>query len=98
MSFKNMNDGLRRQALIPFLEAAEYLEGNVTAVAVSKELAHLSTARNTVAAMKNLRARWDPRSFERMARVIHFFSLFLGAWSAPGVHVTWITDDDTIVS
>src|ERR1017187_4012380 len=98
MSFKNMNDGHRRQALIPFLEAAEHLEGNVITVAVSKELAYLSAGKNTVAVMKTLRARWDRRSFERMARVIHFFSLFLGAWSAPSVDVTWITDDDTIVA
>jgi hypothetical protein len=98
MSFKNMNDGHRRQALIPFLEAAECLEGNVIAVAVSKKLAFLSTGKNTVAVIKTLRARWDRRSFERMARVIHFFALFLGAWSAPGVHVTWITDDDIIVA
>jgi hypothetical protein len=98
MSFKNMNDAYRRQALVPFLEAAEYLEGSVITVAVAKELGYLSATRETVTAMKTLRARWDRRSFERMARVVHFFSLFLGAWSAPGADVTWITDDDSMVA
>ena len=33
-----------------------------------------------------------------MVRVAHFFSMFLGTWSSPGMDVTWITDDDSIVA
>ena len=36
MSFKNLNDVQRRRALVPFLEAAEYLNGHVVVVAVTK--------------------------------------------------------------
>jgi hypothetical protein len=43
MSFKKMNDAQRRRALIPFLEAAEYLEGHVVVVAVTKQLGQMST-------------------------------------------------------
>ncbi len=101
MSFKNMNDGQRRRALIPFLEAAEYLEGHVVVVAVTKQLGQMSS---TTASMHvwhdihGLQARWDPRAFEQMVRVTLFFSMFLGAWSSPGMDVTWITDDDSIVA
>jgi hypothetical protein len=101
MSFKNLNDGQRRRALIPFLEAAEYLDGHVVAVVVTKELRRLSTSANTLqqwAHLHGLQARWDPKSFEQMARVAHFFALFLAAWSSPGMHVSWVTDDDSIVA
>jgi hypothetical protein len=101
MSFKNMNDGQRRRALIPFLEAAEYLEGHVVVVAVTKQLRQMSSTPTSVQVWQDLhglQANWDRRAFEQMARVAHFFSMFVGAWSSPGVDVTWITDDDSIVA
>ena len=79
MSFKNLNDGHRRRALIPFLTAAESLTGHVVAVAVIKDLPRLSTGTNTLSLWKNLHgleARWDAKSFEQMVRIAHFFSLF----------------------
>ena len=101
MSFKNMNDRQRRQALIPFLEAAEYLEGHVVSVVVTKDLGRLSTGTDSMAVWQRLyglQARWDVKAFEQMVRVAHFFSLFLSAWSAKGMDVSWITDDDQIVA
>jgi hypothetical protein len=101
MSFKNMNDVQRRRALVSFLEAAEYLEGHVVVVAVTKQLTHMSSTPTSMSAwqdMHGLQAKWDLRAFEQMARVAHFFSMFLGAWSSPGMDVTWITDDDSIVA
>jgi hypothetical protein len=101
MSFKNMNDVQRRRALIPFLEAAEYLEGHVVVVAVTKQLRQMSSAPTSMQLWQNmhgLQAKWDLRAFEQMARVAHFFSMFLGTWSSPGMDVTWITDDDSIVA
>ena len=101
MSFKNMNDVQRRRALIPFLEAAEYLEGHVVVVAVTKQLGQISTSPTSIQALQDkhgLKAKWDQRAFEQMARVAHFFSMFLGTWSSPGMDGTWITDDDSIVA
>jgi hypothetical protein len=101
MSFKNLNDRHRRLALVPFLEAAEFLDGHVVAVAVTKDLERLSTGTNTLALWQNLHglhARWDARWFEQMVRVAHLFSLFLAAWSSPGMNVSWITDNDSIVA
>jgi hypothetical protein len=101
MAFKNLNDGQRRRALIPFLDAAEYLDGQVVAVAVTKKLSGLSTSTNSLrqwADLHGLRGRWDPKSFEQMARVAQFFALFLSVWSLPGTHVSWVTDNDAIVA
>jgi hypothetical protein len=101
MSFKNLNDVHRRRALVPFLQAAEFLDGQVVVVAVTKDLPRLCTATGTLnlwESLHGLQARWDARSFEQMVRVAHFFSLFLAAWSSPGMHVSWITDNDSIVA
>jgi len=101
MSFKGLNDGQRRRALVPFLEAAEYLAGYVVGIVVSKELDRLSTGANTLALWKSLhglRANWSPRAFEALARVAHFHALLLRVWSRPGMHVSWITDQDEIVA
>jgi hypothetical protein len=101
MSFKNLNDRHRRRALVPFLEAAEFLDGHVVAVAVTKDLERLSTGTNTLALWGNLhglQARWDARWFEQIVRVAHFFSLFLATWSSSGMNVSWITDNDSIVA
>jgi hypothetical protein len=101
MSFKNLNDGHRRRALVPFLEAAEFLHGHVVAVAITKELEQLSTAPGTVDQWRHLhglRGNWNQKAFENMVRVSHFFALFMAAWSSPGMHVTWITDNDSIVA
>jgi hypothetical protein len=101
MSFKNLNDRHRRRALVPFLEAAESLDGHVVAVAMPKDLERLSTSTNSMDLWENLhglQARWDARWFEQMVRVAHLFSLFLAAWSSPGMNVSWVTDNDSIVA
>jgi hypothetical protein len=101
MAFKNMNDIHRRRALTPFLEAAEYLEGHVVVVAVTKKLCHMSAGPASMEVwqgLHGLQAKWDLRAFEQMTRVAHFFSMFLGEWSSPGMDVTWITDEDSIVA
>lgn len=101
MSFKNMNDGHRRRALVPFLEATEALDGHVVVVAVTKELTWLTsspTSRTQSEVSQTLKARWDHVACEEMVRVAHFFAMLLGAWSSPGMHVSWFTDDDMIVA
>lgn len=101
MAFKSLNDGQRRRALIPFLEASEAINGHVVVVAINKKLTHISTHQGSVAvweALHGFKARWDPRVFEEMVRVSHFFSLFLAAWSSPNMNISWMTDEDDIVA
>lgn len=101
MSFKSLNDGKRRRALVPFLEASESLTGHVLAVVSTKELAKLSTGVDTLRlwqTLHGLSGKWNPRAFEALARVAHFCALILAAWSRAGMHVSWITDDDEIVA
>jgi hypothetical protein len=101
MAFKGLNDRQRRHALIPFLEASESLDGHVVVVAINKKITHLSTHQGSIGvweALYGFQARWDPRAFEEMVRVSHFFSLFLAAWSSPNMNISWMTDEDDIVA
>lgn len=101
MSFKNLNDVRRREALIPFLEAAEAFTGHVVVVAVAKKLSYLTSYRQAIKRWSDLhgvKARWESRAFEEMSRVAHFFSLFVAAWSSPAMNVSWFTDEDDIVA
>lgn len=101
MAFKNLNDKHRQRALIPFLEAAEIIEGHVVVVAVTKEMLRLSTSPNSLRQwqeLQGLSGQWDDRAFEKMSRITHFFSLFVSIWTTPYTNISWITDEDDIVA
>jgi len=68
---------------------------------VTKELTWLTgspTSMEQWHGSPGLKARWDHSAFEEMTRVAHFFSLLVGAWSSPDMHISWFTDDDVIVA
>lgn len=101
ISFKGLNDGQKRRALVLFLEAAESLTGHVVAVITNKQFNRLSTGENSLELWRTLHGLsgiGKPRAFEELCRTSHFFSLLLGEWSRPGMNVTWITDEDEIVA
>ncbi len=55
----------RRRALVPFLEATEFLEGHIVAVAVTKRLSRMSTGTQTMDLWKRLhglQAKWDAKN------------------------------------
>lgn len=101
MSYKNLNDGIRRKALIPFLNNADAFTGLCCVIIVHKSLGQMATSPNSLNIWQKLHgteARWAPRAFEAMARVAHFYCLLLSVVSSPHQHVTWITDQDEIVA
>jgi hypothetical protein len=101
MSFKQLNDAQRQRALVPFLDAANSLSGVCAAVVIHKDLERMSTGRNSLEVWRSLHGimgNWSPRAFEAMARVVHFYCLFIAGFSKPFQHVTWITDQDEIVA
>jgi len=101
MSFKNMNDGQRRRALVPFLHVADAFSGICCAVVVHKELSLMSSSPNSLnlwRTLHGLEGKWDVSAFEMMARIVHFYCLLVSAVSKPFQNVTWITDQDEIVA
>ena len=100
LSFKRLDDPNRQKALVPFLQAADHLTGHIVAVLVDKRIKRLATDENSLELMNTIcpRGKWNPESFEAMARKVHFFSLCLSLWANPGSNVTWITDEDEFVA
>ena len=85
----------------PSWKLQRLLDGHVVVVAINKKITHISTHHGSVGvweALYGFQARWDPRAFEEMVRVSHFFSLFLAAWSSPNMNISWMTDEDDIVA
>ncbi|HEX6441626.1 MAG TPA: hypothetical protein VF007_05515 [Stellaceae bacterium] len=101
MSFKRLGDPQRQQALVPFLEAADTLNGHLIGVLVDKKLKPLSTGKNTLqlwTTLVGLSGKWNIHAFESMARKAHFFALCVAQWSRPRSDITWITDEDEFVA
>ncbi|OAN61546.1 hypothetical protein A7X12_23380 [Sphingomonas sp. TDK1] len=101
MSYKKLGDPMRQQALISFLAAAANLDGHLVAVAVDKKKKWLSTAPDVADDFRQslgLRANWNPRAFEAMARKVHLAGILISLWARPYTNVTWITDEDAFVA
>lgn len=101
MSFKRLDDPTRRDALIPFLEAADTLTGHLVVVAVDKRIKWLVTRKGDQIRWErslNLKAKWTDHAFEDMGRKAYIIALLLSIWSRPMMNVDWITDQDRAVA
>lgn len=95
MSFKALNDGMRRRALIPFLRAAAGIEGCLAQFAISKGGESLFVATEDELGGKLLE-RWKPNVRERLLRVRHLSAFLLSGLSVANQDVVWIIDEDDI--
>ena len=97
MSFKNLNDGNRRAALIPFLDAADEIRGLSIVFAVDKRIQHFGGFDGFHHELKErniILGNWKSLSFGRMITVTHIISVLLGMVTKEGQNVTWISDAD----
>ena len=95
MAYKNLNDRRRRQALIPFLHAADSLPGTLCILCVDKTLRLFDRDQLTqvLPEFAGL-STWKSSSSLKLLQAAYWAGLFLGGLSAKGQNVTWITDDD----
>jgi hypothetical protein len=98
MSFKALNDGMRRSALVPFMRAAAGIEGCLVQFALSKAGGSLFTGASEDERGGELLKRWKPNVQERLLRVLHLSAFLLSGLSAPGQDVLWIIDEDDIAA
>jgi hypothetical protein len=97
MSFKNLNDGNRRAALVPFLDAADEIRGLSIVLAIDKRIQHFGGFDGFQKGLKErsiILGNWKSESFERMITVTHILSVLLGMVTRQGQNVTWISDAD----
>jgi hypothetical protein len=101
LSYKALNDRRKRQALLPFLQAANLIPGILMTVLIDRCVpAVFSEGQRDES--KSIRSEffpdWSPAVIERSLRVVHLVSLFLAGLSTPGQDVFWFTDEDDIVA
>ena len=101
LSFKALNDRIKRQSLQPFLGTIRYLFGSCVSIAVHKRYSNMASGKLTLdfwRQVHGLNAEWRPAAFEQMVRTVHLFALLVGRFSKPHQDITWITDEDEIVA
>jgi hypothetical protein len=101
MSYKNMNDGQRRAALMPFLRAADDIRGLCFVMAFDKRLGNLCTCEGLYDRAKRegiIKGRWKASNFDQMMRMVQLVSSLLASVATRGQHIFWISDLDDCFS
>lgn len=96
MAFKAMNDRLRRQALIPFLELAEHLDGFLVTFAVDKGARPHMTFDDDLRA--DLATVWKPSVIPRLTWIAYLGAFLVSGFAAAGQNVMFILDEDEVAA
>ncbi len=97
MSYKNLNDVQRREALVPFLEAADRINGICLLMAFDKRLGRLCTWEGLYERAKLegiITGKWNQSNLEQMMRTVQLVSTLLAAVAVRGNSIYWISDLD----
>lgn len=97
LSFKALNDRVRRDALPTFLTVANEIQGALTVVAVNRAVGTLFEGARVADAEASL-AGWKPAVREQVLRIAHLGSYLVAGLSAPHQNILWIVDQDQIAS
>lgn len=97
MSYKGMNDGRRRAALLPFLHAADSIAGVLVVVAFSKGRFDQVVSPKTDV-MNKLFCEWKARVREKVLVCADIAAYLGNVLACPGRKVYWFTDNDDIAA
>lgn len=95
MAFKSINDVNRRQALIPFLQMAEVLNGTLVTFAVHKLQRPTFDRDETSAEFFSV---WKPSVTNRLLWTLHLGAFLVSGLSAENQNVLFILDEDEVVA
>ena len=99
LSFKKLGDRNRQAALVPFLQAANEIEGLCLVVAVRKTVERLcvdTKLAKQIADRLAFSKIWKTHEFERMTRITHLIGLLIGGLAKEGQNISWISDEDSL--
>lgn len=97
MSFKGLNDRYKQQALPNFLNAANFLNGLMVNIAISKQISSLIDSNNLhekLVTTKFIDGVWSKTAFNRMATLTHFISILIAGVAKKNQNVYWYSDED----
>jgi hypothetical protein len=101
MSFTQLGDRHRREALPEFLEIARTIPGILASVLVDRAIQSVFSERGDldmprIASLRS--AGWSTNGLERLFTIVHFASFFLAGFSRAGQNVLWVSDEDEIAA
>ena len=99
MSFKGLSDKHRREALVPFLESADNIEGLLITFLINKKIKSLAYYPGLLSKWKDkleLQWNWSESQFVQMLNITHFVSILIGALGKDNQSIYWISDQDEI--
>jgi len=97
LSFKNLNDRVRRHALAQFLSGADEIEGVLIVFAVEKSVGSIFDSPEDGSQEPLLKA-WKKSVHEHLLRITHLGALSVARVSRPDQDLLWISDQDKIAS
>lgn len=101
IAFKNINDTVRADALMRFLNAANMIPGLVVVFAIHKLAGSMFGSGNKLVpaslTFQPLRALPAPVA-EKLMRIVHLLGLLIAGFSSPNQDVLWVTDEDGIAA
>ncbi|WP_438480848.1 hypothetical protein [Oleiharenicola lentus] len=95
MSFKGLEDGVKARALVPWLRMFQEMPGFLATVLVEKTLGPLGPV-DQLQRDEPVYGAVKRQVLERMLRVCHLLSVFIGGLSSPYQNLLWISDQDEI--
>jgi hypothetical protein len=98
MSFKDLNDRIRRNAFLPFLQMGNEISGWLVTFAVSKNGISLFGTGPRDTEVEEALARWKPAVQERLLRILHLSGFLLSGLSSTSQDVLWLIDQDEIAA
>jgi hypothetical protein len=99
MDFKGLTDSVKQMALVPFLQAANILNGILFTVVIEKTISFSKAYTSSTDEMRLFDGfvnTWKEDVLERLTRIGMFGSFIVGGLSHSGQMLHWVTDNDNI--
>ena len=101
MSYKNLNDSIRRKALLPFLRGANSIPGVILTLLIDKKIKSLFLPNDYIdfesTGYKEY-CHWKKEPFEKLLRAIYLVNILLIYFSFEKQNILWVTDEDELVA
>jgi hypothetical protein len=99
MSFKTLNDKVRRRGITPFLQMGNSLSGWLVTFGISKNRESVFEKDDPIAPeFERILESWKPAVRERLMRVLHLSAFLMSGLCLHRQNVLWVIDEDEIAS